>query len=126
MGKPRSVRIGPYVFKIVWTERSWNKYSAQAYRLVPKDYDHYLASVFLRLNVIAVRSAKIPSLRVQKETLLHEILHAINVINGWPYSFTFDCPEDEMEEKIVSITSPTLFSVLRENPELLEWLTSDD
>lgn len=54
---------------------------------------------------------------IAKETLLHELLHACN----YP---TFVGKENVSEEDIVNATAPVLLQVLRDNPELIEYLRS--
>lgn len=50
---------------------------------------------------------------IEQETLLHEVLHAAFAVAG------IVLPD---EEAWVSALSPTLFGVLRNNPELLKYL----
>lgn len=53
-----------------------------------------------------------------KDTVLHEIMHAILVKQG----HIGGCFEDETEEKYVNALSTGIVGVLQDNPELAEWL----
>ena len=50
-------------------------------------------------------------------TVLHEILHACADVVG--------VDDDKAEERVVTVLSPALLQVLRDNPRLVEWLTGE-
>ena len=51
---------------------------------------------------------------------LHEVLHAIFEVTGDGRTLG-----DDVEEGLVTRTTPVLLGVLRENPELVEFLLAD-
>ena len=55
------------------------------------------------------------------ETLLHEILHMCLFVTG-----TDQMLEDDVEEKVVRPMAMALFGVLRDNPKLVQFLTSQE
>jgi Zn-dependent peptidase ImmA (M78 family) len=95
-----TVRISHYDFKI---ERIKGKtmVASEVYGLCVKDK-----------QIIYIDTSATPA--VQKDTLLHEILHAI-----W---WTGYLEDDDKEERVVSVTATGLMQVLRDNPWLVEEL----
>lgn len=63
------------------------------------------------------------AVEVQKETLVHETLHAV-----WKQTplvvMIPDEDEDSKGELIIQALSPLLFQWIRENPEVIAWLQS--
>lgn len=53
-----------------------------------------------------------------RDTVLHEVLHA--VINDGPNDL-----DPDVEERIVRVIAPALLGVLRNNPQLLEFLLEE-
>jgi hypothetical protein len=53
-----------------------------------------------------------------KETVLHELLHACFGVSSLTHSFS-----DDDEERVVAILSPWVLMMMRDNPQLLAWLT---
>ena len=51
----------------------------------------------------------------EAETLIHEILHAVYVI--------MDARPKDSEERLVGLMATGLAMVIRDNPELIEWLS---
>ena len=102
---PRSVKIGPYDFRV-------RLVGATAF----KDDKEQAGGVdFQQFRIEILRS--LPRAKKQ-EVLLHEIWHAVHYIAG----VGDDKPRTD-EEWIVAIT-PTSLHVIRENPDLLEYLRS--
>jgi hypothetical protein len=56
---------------------------------------------------------------VEAETLLHETLHAMWAQTNLQKRFT-----DKQQEAVVWALAPRLLSLLRDNPELVKWLTN--
>lgn len=59
------------------------------------------------------------SVAAQRETLLHESLHAILWSAGGATLLGLD---DEHEERLVTLLSPWLLAMLRDNPAVVEFL----
>lgn len=53
----------------------------------------------------------------QKDTLLHEMLHASLRILGFDIS-------DKLEERVIAAMTPVLLDMLRANPQVTKWLTA--
>jgi len=53
----------------------------------------------------------------ERETLLHEVLHAI-----WAQTTLNKIHDDEVEEAIVWTLAPRLLGFLKDNPEFVTWL----
>jgi hypothetical protein len=58
-----------------------------------------------------------------RETLIHEVLHAIwkqtSLVDRYP-----DQDEDSEGEKIIKDLSPRIYQWIMDNPEVIEWLAS--
>jgi hypothetical protein len=59
----------------------------------------------------------------QKDTFIHELLHAIMHTNGLAHRFGADDGVDE--EDVCWGFTPWLYSVIKDNSALIDWLTSD-
>lgn len=64
-------------------------------------------------------------LRILKEVVVHEVLHALLYDFGVKPSLLITENEHEAEENLVSAISPRLNSVIQDNPDLLAWLMHD-
>jgi hypothetical protein len=102
-GLPPSVRVGPFDFQIM----AWAPYEA-ARREATGEID--------RIGLVIRIRGDLP-LQRKRETLWHEILHAIwlvgaidNLVPG--------------EENVITSLSPNLFQVMRDNPSLVAWSLS--
>lgn len=99
-GMPVTVKVGPHVYTVRRTT------TAQSPDLGNCSYDSLSIGVRQRL-----RKSK------AQEVLLHEILHAC--------TYPSFCAKDQAtDEEFVEATAPTLLQVLRDNPELVEYLRS--
>lgn len=119
--RPSRVKIGPHTMRIMYSEESWKKYTAKE-----KVHPTTVGMTLMRPGILLVRSKKLPSETFLKDTVIHEIFHAIFRGLGWPHSFnlgTYD--EERLEEVLVSLASPMWFAVLRDNPVLSKWLLND-
>jgi len=104
MSKPRSkypkkIKIGPYNYTVqVFPDATHTDHGACV-------YNHQ--TIFLSENQHAERAG---------DTLLHEVLHAIWDVAG------FDTMPDLHEETIVRSTATWLSAVLRDNPQLADFI----
>ena len=60
------------------------------------------------------------SLQTQKATLMHELIHAVFLLNGT------SCVGDEKtlsDELLVDRTSNGIYEIMRRNPEIIRWIT---
>lgn len=111
---PKTVRIGPLRWSITTSLGSYTTF-AEA-----ENDTHALGFCSLQALTIALKPG-IPESLV-RETLMHELLHAIIRTQGGIYE---TAKPDELEEATVSAISPLLVSVLRANEDVLEFILGD-
>lgn len=102
-GTPASIKVGPFVYAV----KRWKRLpaeNAEAWGMCDR------ASTVILL-------AETTSHQKQREVLLHEVLHAIYGVTGLHHK------DGAPEELVVTDLSPTLLSVLRDNPDLVAYLT---
>jgi len=109
---PSRVKIGPQVFDI-------------EFRNPQKDgmlNDGNIGYTLDAGNLIVISNDL--SLSKQQVTLLHEILHAMRMIfeNGMPKK---GAKYDEWEHYFIGVYENSILMLMRDNPELMEWLGSD-
>ena len=99
---PKSVKIGPHTYNIKED-------------LPPEGglYGSFQSEEGIRLD------PRMASLSHKQEVILHEILHSI-VLNFIP-----QLKDEEAEEQIVTVMANSLVLVLKDNPELVEFLTEE-
>jgi Zn-dependent peptidase ImmA (M78 family) len=111
MGVPRTVQIGPLQWRI---STSLADYSA----LMELESDtNAVGFTHLKSLTISIKPDLPPSL--ERETVLHELIHAIIATQGGVFATTKD---DEMEEAAVSAITPLLLTTLRGNPKVSQYL----
>lgn len=96
----KSVRVGPFDVRIE--------------HLTGMDHDNRLGDYSTTDLLIRLRE-KYCSEQQRAETLLHEIIHAVWDVYG--------IKAKEGEERAVGLLSIALSAVIRDNPELIAWLT---
>jgi len=111
---PKSVRIGPLRWKITTSLGSYNAFAAA------ENDGKALGFTQLETLTIALKPSLPDSL--MRETLLHELLHAIIATQGGVFPTAKD---DELEEAAVVAISPLLLSTLRANEDVLEFILGD-
>lgn len=97
------IRVGPFDLAVV--------------QLLPEDKEECLGQFSPYDLTIEVRETY-ASPQQEAETLLHEMLHAI-----W-YTMGISVEKD-LEEKIVGPMSVGMAMVIRDNPDLMDWLRSE-
>lgn len=106
MKKPKSVRLGPFVWRIQF-DKNFSKVS-----------DSY-GGTFSASHLFIIDSSQ--DRQGQAETLIHEQFHA-----WWkssPLYLKYDDDGGQSEgEAIIQILSPFLFQFIRENPEVVAWI----
>jgi hypothetical protein len=55
---------------------------------------------------------------VKREAVLHEVIHAADIMTAEP--------KDQLQESDIVRISSVLFSILRDNPQFVTWLTSKE
>lgn len=97
-GKPKKVNVGPFRYTIAWVE------------------DLPESSGFTNMDHRIIGVAGSCDEQTQRETLLHEILHAVIDMTG------LRGEDKDKEEKLVASISPVLYDVLRSNPTVVAYL----
>lgn len=113
MKLPKSFKVGAERFTIV--ERS----PAEDGMLNDGCYGYTLDS-----GNLIVLQRDIPITKKQV-TLLHEILHAIRMVNDGILKPKKEDDYEEWEHYFIGLWDNSLLAVFKENPELTEWLTND-
>lgn len=106
---PKKIKVGHYIFKV----KKLRGADGQAHGVTGR----FQADQGRILHVFNVHPA------TARDTLLHETLHGI--FYAASASTVLDI-EDDVEEKIVSLLTSGLLSVLRDNPDLVAYLVHDD
>jgi hypothetical protein len=107
---PKQVWIGPLRWKI--------KCSDKAYHAVQSlSEEHAIGFTSVDSLTISIKPGLPRSL--ERETLLHEILHALYGTQGGVFKVT---KRSELEEASVCALSPMLMGTLRDNPTLVSYL----
>jgi len=115
--RPKHVKIGHMRYHIEWlSEDQWQL--AAGRQDWGGDSEHERGRI--RLRITPGRSEA--SLR---ETLLHEITHAVWVIVGLNH-FPHAGSDDEVEESVITRQSPTLLQTLQDNPHVVAYLVLND
>jgi len=108
MRRPTAVKIGPYNWKIKWGH-------ADVLQFHP--YGDAVGACDESSLIIAVTPGKAEDFG--RSTLLHEILHACVQASS-------PVVDSEHEEAMVAAITAPLLGVLRENPEIVDYLITED
>lgn len=117
VARPDQLRVGHMLFKIEYvTEQEWGE-----------RFSGYEGDGGLTLHnwaLIAIRLVPHISEQNLREVLLHETTHAI-----WSTSMLSHMAEqfnsEKLEEGVISIQSPLLLGVLKDNPTVVSYLLDD-
>ena len=106
---PAVVEVGPHPYTVTTEELAWLRvFAATNSAGLVGQTDHCL-------NTITIDPALSPTMK--RDTLLHEVLHAVFSATGVSRDLG-----SEKEEDAINRLTPTLLAVLRRNPELLAYL----
>jgi hypothetical protein len=113
--RPDSVKVGPFVFNIVWN-------GAELRRLDRIDGRDSFGMTLMDRHRIVIEDAR--PLSALQNTLLHEILHAL----VWTYDVPMPYQDDEhkMEEAFVCRFDSPFLLLMKDNPEVFAWLLTED
>lgn len=106
--RPKNIKVGPYTYDISFGKKK-TELSDNSELIGETNFQNLLIWIKRGKNVI------------ERETLLHEIIHSIFAVSGVSNKFSYD-----EEELIVSSISPYLFMVLLDNPNTLEFLLKEN
>jgi hypothetical protein len=106
MSRPRVLWLDHVKWTIHWTQAAVDKLMGAA----------GIASGACQQTQAAIAVAPIPgSLNLERETLLHEVLHACFFATSVPL-------DEECEEQFVAVVAPRLLGALRGNPAIVRYL----
>lgn len=112
MSTPTRVKVGAYTYTV--------KVDADRIKELEKESETDLYGITSHgILEIALHPTVAPM--VMRETLLHEVLHAVLYNTG-----VADRMTDKNEEHLVRALSPALFALLRDNPALIQYLVEND
>lgn len=114
---PSNVRIGPQTYKVEFRD------PAKDGMLNDGNYGYTLEAG----NLIVV--SKYIDISKQRITLMHEILHACKAVfesyGTKKEADNKDLDLEEIEHSLIGIYENSLVMILRDNPELVEWLSEE-
>lgn len=105
---PTTVKVGPYTYTVTLSDARIKELEKEN----NADLYGFTAHSFLEIAV----SPDMADLMV-RETVLHEVLHAVLYTTGISNRFS-----ENAEEHLVRALSPALFQMLRDNPQLVTYL----
>lgn len=100
MAKPEQIKIGGIQYKVSYVPDFQDEG-----RPLDGQIDHGLAEITIKANM---------NYQVQAQTVLHEIVHAIEVQSG---------RRKELKESMVDAIATGIYQVMRENPALVRMIT---
>lgn len=114
--RPDVARVGVHLYQIHWlTEDQWSEYNLKA------DNDgttySFKQCIYMRVNPEASESQL-------QLVLLHELTHAAWDACQMTHIDWSDIKGD-VEENVVSMQSPSLLGIFKDNPHVVEYLMSD-
>ena len=109
MNRPDVIWIGAFPYTVTYSKAAIDAISVDKHSPLLGNTDHHNLSIIIDDTMAE---------QMIRDTLLHEILHAIWATSGL---IEFD---DLTQEQMVSTVAPQLVYVLRSNPDLVAYLTS--
>ena len=105
--RPESVRVGAHVYDIEWDH----------------DLAQFNAAGVTNNDTLKIGVDQKNALPVQQETMVHELLHAV-----WNQTSLRtripDADTDSPGEAAIQDLAPVLYALLRDNPEVVKWVSS--
>jgi len=111
---PKSVKIGTQIWDITEQKRKHNSDFAEGVYGFTIDKDNTIV-----LDADMSRS-------VRRVTLFHEVMHAIRFTFGGSHKPHKSTSYDDWEHYWIGLMEEPMLLVLRENPDLLNYLLTDD
>ncbi len=110
---PAPLRIGPYTWTFVCDADEWKK--------EPKHEDANAICDTEKLRILIDPEALEHDPVRLRQFVMHEIMHACFSTSHGDIDVR---DEDKAEESFITVTSPLLLHVMRDNPKFVAWLTS--
>lgn len=114
MNRPESIVIGPFTWSISYDDAEMERMDDD------RQSKRFGVSIPRRFRIVIACSNRPES--AIRETLVHEILHAIYEVSGYAASKA-ESQHDREEETILAL-SPWLFTILQQNPALVTYLSA--
>lgn len=109
---PATVKIGSQIWEITEQKR---KHS------VTNDHFGFTST---SNNTIVLDSEQVSSMK--RVTLFHELLHAIKITFGGSFTPAKNTEFNELEHYFIGLYEEPVVLMLRDNPELVKYLTAND
>lgn len=103
------VKVGPWSIKVVWDKEACEASGCTAQYMGDTGW-----------VIISDNGAN----HIIKDSMLHELLHAIWHQTGLKVPYP-DTKKNSPGEGIITVVATALLALLRDNPELVEWLRSE-
>lgn len=117
MKRPNQVVICGQPFTVKWENRP-------TARLTKNSGDGVAGAMSRTEQLVAIRTTQ--GEHQLRDTVLHEVVHAILALTGQNDRFKPNKDEPHWpEEPVVAATATGLLAVLRDNPDLVAWLVED-
>lgn len=114
--RPEHVHVGHVTYSVLWlTNDEWTARNHEA------DWGGISNH---QQNYIGVRLMTGVQETTYQEYLLHEVLHCVWATTSLNFNAKF-FPEDDREEAIIQTEAQGLLFVMKHNPDLVKYLTSD-
>lgn len=125
---PREVRIGPIVYKIYYDDGAeWTQAQLRAAKQDAGEGDphHILYGYTMNSQQWISINPDLPEPQ-RRLTLTHELFHAMHTVIGDPLDVMIDKEEGaDIEEYMAAVMAAPMLSMLRDNPELVAYLTGE-
>ena len=111
LSRPSQIQVGSLSFEINWSKDAINRLIVEANKPDAWGYVDY--------NTLLIHIDGEQPVQRQRNTLMHEVLHCI-----W-HETGLDDVEEATEEYLIGSLTGRLVGVLRDNPELVAYLTHE-
>lgn len=111
MSLPDSVKVGPHIYTVESSEAAVDRVCHKHQRELDGCADH-------QYQLITISPNGADSYR--KDVFLHEVLHAVITATAMEFE------QEDGEERLVGAMSTMLLQVIRDNPEVIRWLSQHE
>lgn len=108
--RPTEIKIGVHTIHVVWDETKL-KQSAEQNQMDPDTIMGQYVSTQNSIYITPIKNGE----NLNRDTLLHEILHAITHLKGVPV---------HDEENMIRTLTPALIEFVTQNPEVVEYVSA--
>jgi hypothetical protein len=109
------MKVGPYLYQLVYNDALVDAHAVE----IEKSINGYSDEIGLKI-VLRTKGFSEDAVR---NVLVHEILHSVLALSGMWYRM----PDGkESEEAMIQASSHMLLAVMRENPAVMKYLTTEE